>query len=134
MSIKALDQPVRPNDLILIHGPNEAHMLVVTSVPRRPNPNTASVIVRNVKWHIPALNGWWVFDGPDVYYMDDENLHGENARYCLCEWSHSNDGTEDRLDCFLDRLEAAAEDLSVMIKPHGRYVFVPWFSQGEIVN
>ncbi|GAD95151.1 hypothetical protein PVAR5_3790 [Paecilomyces variotii No. 5] len=126
---------VHKGDLILVYGPKAAHMLLVKSAPDHKDdtnttPNTASIIVQKVNWHIPGSPGFWTLSGPEVYYIDKDEYIYEDERlyrvYCIHD-DHSTDLEETSLDEFLKSMVSAnrdakddSPDVSLIVNPHGR--------------
>ncbi|KAH8432880.1 uncharacterized protein LDX57_010513 [Aspergillus melleus] len=136
MATNTLDQPVQVNDLILAYDTKKCYMLLVKFAldNQQTNPLTSSVFVQKVNWHVPDLEGYWVLDGPRVYYSH-YGTENEDYKYCLCD-KHSNNNPETRLDLFLYSM-ASSDDkqgsqanrgFTLIVKPHGRDVLKHYFN------
>lgn len=118
---QALDQRVRPDDLILIHTPYRGRILLVKSVDNDKDrePPTSSFTVGKVHLHMPddhsfTKPGYWSFSGPEVYYVPKDDSDTDT------------DTKEFKLSTVLFYLaQEEGEEIGIIANPHGRFVSLP---------
>ncbi|GIC85563.1 uncharacterized protein Aud_001395 [Aspergillus udagawae] len=129
-----LPQDVEQGDLILVHTPKAAAMLVVKSASARRDPSSSApcIILQKVDWHIPGSKGHWILDGPNVYYADsDADAESDEDGDADEEDDDGNcTGEEMTLEMYLHKFKSQVEgddEPNVVVRPYGRDVLKHYF-------
>ncbi|GFF44786.1 beta,beta-carotene 15,15'-monooxygenase [Aspergillus udagawae] len=114
-----LPQDVEQGDLILVHTPKAAAMLVVKSASARRDPSSSAPCIIVQKGH-------WTLDGPNVYYADsDEDGDADEE-----DDDGNCTGEEMTLEMYLHKFKSQVEgddEPNVVVRPHGRDVLKHYF-------